>query len=113
MSLKINLYYDRKSDKIIGLEDYGLDNRTSKAATSVMVFMVQGIGGQAWKQPVCYYFAIFLAIRCAPKLSESHIKPHKLQSMKVRLATQVFSKTVLAGIHCIHQDLWMHLGPLP
>lgn len=47
ISLKINMFYDRKLDKVIGLEDYDNQNRLSKAATSVMVFMVQGIGSQA------------------------------------------------------------------
>lgn len=56
MSLKTHMTYDRKTDKIIGLEDFGDGNRSSKVANSVMVFMAQGIGGQAWKQPICYYF---------------------------------------------------------
>lgn len=55
MSLTPNLIYDRGSDKIIGLEDYGSGFRSSKIATSVMVILVQGITTN-WSQPLSYFF---------------------------------------------------------
>lgn len=36
-------------------------------------------------------------IRYAPKLRDSHINPSNAQRMKVKLATQVLSRTVSAG----------------
>lgn len=208
MSLKVNLFYDRKYDKIVGLEDYGEGNRTSNVATHVMVFFIQGISGQFWKQPLCYYFvnnnanAIFLKrylleviaalqdiglipvhfvcdqgknfvslykllgisienpyievnskkifvmhdtphllkstrnclinsknnvhfdgnlvtwkdieyvydidsklnIRCAPKITDNHIKPHRLQHMKVKLATQVISKSMVSAMNTLYSS---------
>ena len=46
--------------------------------------------------------------RCAPKLSHSHIYPTNFEKMRVRLAVQVLSHTVAAGM-----NLCMNLGALP
>ena len=56
MSLKTHLQYDRYRDLIVGLEDYGDENRTSRIASSVLTRMVQGIGGKPWSQPFAYFF---------------------------------------------------------
>ncbi|XP_036329325.1 uncharacterized protein LOC118741457 isoform X1 [Rhagoletis pomonella] len=56
MSLKIHLKYDKNRDLIVGLEDYGDENRTSRTANSVLCMMAQGIGGLRWSQPVAYFF---------------------------------------------------------
>ncbi len=56
MSLKCHLQYDRKFDRIIGIEDYGDENRTSRLATTAMTIMVQGIGGEPWSHPLAYFF---------------------------------------------------------
>lgn len=40
MSLKINMFYNRKMNKTIGLDDFGTPQTSSKAATSVFVFVV-------------------------------------------------------------------------
>lgn len=37
-------------------------------------------------------------VRSAPKLTESHIKPNKFEKIKVKLAVQVLSATVAAGL---------------
>lgn len=55
MSLKTHMFYHRKTDEIVGVEDYGDGHRTSNVATSAIVFVLQRIGGQSWKQPLCYY----------------------------------------------------------
>ena len=56
MSLKSNLHYDIRSDRIIGYEDFGVQNDDrDKMATSALVFMVRGIA-RNWKQPITYYF---------------------------------------------------------
>ncbi|XP_049315827.1 uncharacterized protein LOC125779232 [Bactrocera dorsalis] len=56
MSLKCHLQYDRKFDRVIGIEDYGDENRTSRLATTAMTIMVQGIGGEPWSHPFAYFF---------------------------------------------------------
>ena len=43
MSFKSNLQYSISRDEIVSLEDYGSGDRTSKIATSAIVFMLQGI----------------------------------------------------------------------
>lgn len=47
-------------------------------------------------------------VRAAPKLTESHINPTGFEKMKVKLATQVFSATVSAGM-----NLYVRFGSLP
>ncbi len=56
MSLKTHLQYDRYRDLIVGLEDYGDENRTSRIASSVLTLVVQDIGGEPWSQPLAYFF---------------------------------------------------------
>lgn len=36
-------------------------------------------------------------LRMVPKLTESHVNPTNFQKMRVKLATQVFSSTVVSG----------------
>ena len=55
MSLKTFLDYDRFKDKIIGLQDFGDENRSRNLATSAMVIMASGIGGQSWSQAISYF----------------------------------------------------------
>lgn len=55
MSIKSNLYYNSASDKIIGFEDTGDDDRTRTIASSVLVFMVSGLASR-WKQPLGFFF---------------------------------------------------------
>ncbi|KAG5890355.1 hypothetical protein JTB14_015758 [Gonioctena quinquepunctata] len=40
-----------------------------------------------------------LRFRLAPKLTDNHLFPNNFQKMKVKLATQVFSSTVAAGLN--------------
>lgn len=46
--------------------------------------------------------------RCTPKLTPAHIHPTSFEKMKVSLATQVISRTVVSGMHT-----YMTLGALP
>ena len=49
-----------------------------------------------------------LLVRCAPKLTDAHITASGLNSMKVSLAAQLFSRTVAAGMNmCIMSKLLM------
>ncbi|KAH6923787.1 hypothetical protein HPB50_006924 [Hyalomma asiaticum] len=43
------------------------------------------------------------AIKVVPKLTEYHVKPQKLQTMCVRLATQLFSRSVSIGLKVYRQ----------
>ncbi|KAK8774921.1 hypothetical protein V5799_010546, partial [Amblyomma americanum] len=43
------------------------------------------------------------AIKVVPKLTEHHVKPQKLQTMNVRLATQLFSRSVSIGLKVYRQ----------
>lgn len=45
--------------------------------------------------------------RCAPKLTDAHIYPTNFQKMKVKLASQVLSRTVASGMQA-----YMSLGVL-
>lgn len=56
MSLKTYLDYDSNKDRIIGLQDFGDENRSYNLATSVVVVMASGIGGESWSQAVSYFF---------------------------------------------------------
>ena len=53
LSLKVNLQYDKATDRVIGVEDFGDGERTGKVATSALVFMARGIT-KNWKQPLGY-----------------------------------------------------------
>ncbi|XP_054084655.1 uncharacterized protein LOC128921352 [Zeugodacus cucurbitae] len=70
MSLKCHLQYDRKFNRVIGLEDYGDENRTSRLATTAMTIMVQGI--HRWRTlvtPISVFLCKrFLQRRCPQKI---------------------------------------------
>ena len=51
LSLKTNLFYDVKNDRIVGLEDFGCGARTNKVANQALVRLLQSISGK-WKQPL-------------------------------------------------------------
>ncbi len=55
MALKSHMQYLPKFDKIVGVEDYGDENRTSRIGNSAMTLMVQGIGGAPWSHPLSYF----------------------------------------------------------
>ncbi|XP_069965811.1 uncharacterized protein [Bactrocera oleae] len=55
MALKSHMQYLPKFDKIVGVEDYGAENRTSRIGNSAMTLMVQGIGGAPWSHPLSYF----------------------------------------------------------
>ena len=54
MSIKMNLEYNSRLDKVIGYEDMGED-RSDLIATYVTVFMVKSLLGK-WKQPIGYFY---------------------------------------------------------
>jgi len=56
MSLSPNLVFDRREDKIIGLEDFGNGDRSNKIASSATVFLIQGIFSK-WSQLLCCFLA--------------------------------------------------------
>ena len=56
MALKTFLDYDKREDKIIGLVDYGDENRSWHAATSVVVVMTSEILSASWSQALSYFF---------------------------------------------------------
>lgn len=55
MTIKNNLQYDEKTDKIYGYEDYQEFGRTSKPAKHALVFMLSGINKQ-WKQATAHFY---------------------------------------------------------
>lgn len=50
------LYFNEKKGSVDGFDDYGERGRTTMVGDHALVFMVQGIGGLKWTQPVAYYF---------------------------------------------------------
>ena len=54
MALKSHVFYQSKTDELVGLEDYGNGTKTNKLATSAIVFMARGLIDN-WKQPLAYY----------------------------------------------------------
>lgn len=56
MSLKEHLQYDSFHDHIVGYEDLGNSQSSSKLANHALVFMAQGIFSN-WKQPLPFYFS--------------------------------------------------------
>lgn len=64
---------------------------------------------------------VYDGIRLIPKLTDRHVIPHKISKMKVKCATQIFSRTVaghLGSLACeyifvykyVYQALWRELG---
>ncbi|KAL1493606.1 hypothetical protein ABEB36_009306 [Hypothenemus hampei] len=56
MDIKEHVQYDRKSDQIIGFENFGDENVSNQLANKAIVFMCHGIC-RKWKQPIAYYFS--------------------------------------------------------
>ena len=54
MALKTHLFYQSKTDELVGLEDYGNGTKTNNLATSAIVFMARGLIDN-WKQPLAYF----------------------------------------------------------
>ena len=54
MSLRIDLTYNARLDKVIGFQDLG-ENKENTVATYATVFMIKSLLG-SWKQPVGYFF---------------------------------------------------------
>jgi hypothetical protein len=55
MSIRENVRFNQKLDRIEGFEDYGTE-RTSRIANHALLFMIRGVN-QKWKQPVSYNFS--------------------------------------------------------
>ena len=53
LSLKTNLFYDVKNDRIVGLEDFGCGTQTNKVANQALVLLIRSISGK-WKRPLGY-----------------------------------------------------------
>ena len=58
----------------------------------------------SWKDVVHFYNVDSNTIKSASKLSLDHIYPNNFQKMKVNLATQVLSRTVVAGMRTLHKS---------
>ncbi|CAK1591825.1 unnamed protein product [Parnassius mnemosyne] len=56
MSIKKNLFYNKKEDIIEGYQDHALQGRSPQMATHALVFMIGGIRKKL-KQPIAYYFS--------------------------------------------------------
>lgn len=56
MSIKKNLWYNRREDIIEGFQDHASQGRSSQIASYVLVFMIAGIRKKI-KQPIAYYFS--------------------------------------------------------
>lgn len=54
VSIQSNIMYDIRRDIIYGYDDWG-NNRTSKIADHVLVFMLRGLN-TGWKMPISYNF---------------------------------------------------------
>lgn len=54
VSIQPQVVYDTRKDIICGLEDWG-NNRTTRMADHVLVFMLRGLNS-GWKMPVSYNF---------------------------------------------------------
>ena len=55
MSIKMNLEYNSRLDKVIGYEDMRED-RSDLIAKYVTIFMVESLLGK-WKQPIGYFYS--------------------------------------------------------
>lgn len=67
--------------------------------TKKLKFIMNGVEKTAnWEHIVQLYKEnpAFQGIRLMPKLTERHVIPSKISKMKVKCATQVFSRTVAA-----------------
>ena len=68
VSLKLNLQYCSRKDKVIGVEDWG-NNRTSNYSDHALVFMLRGIKSR-WKIPLTYNFCARQITRVKKRVSE-------------------------------------------
>ena len=136
ISLKSNLFYDASADSLIGFESFGDYNAMGVTEEKPFLEMCGKIYYTIFDPPhlpkslrnnLMKYNFLFddkiaswsdiksffdkeqkLAIRTAPKLTPKHINPSAFSKMKVKLATQVFSHSVSAGIYT-----YVALGRLP
>lgn len=63
----------------------------------------------SWQHVVAFYhYDTTYQIRGAPKQTNSHINPSPFEKMNVKLASQVFSTTVVANL-----NLYVRFGYIP
>ena len=132
----IMLFYDASADSLIGFESFGDYNAMGVTEEKPFLEMCGKIYYTIFDPPhllkslrnkLMKYNFLFgdkiaswsdiksffdkeqkLAIRTAPKLTPKHTNPSAFSKMKVKLATQVFSHSVSAGIYT-----YVALGRLP
>eukprot|EP00795_Rhopilema_esculentum_P003909 gene3909-15229_t len=118
--LKSRLFSDIPNDRVIELEDY---ETSGLIANSALILMVRGVISD-WKQPLAYYLVngscppnklkdiISEALlhlesmevaensyKNCPKLKEKHINLNGFSERRIKLASQVLSHSVAAGIY--------------
>lgn len=110
-----NPYFEVNNEKIFVMHDtpHLIKSTRNCLVNSKNTFYFKG-HKVSWAD-IEYFYGIDskLSIRCAPKLTDAHIKPHKLQSMKVRLASQVISKTVVSGMNTLYSSGLMDYSQVP
>ena len=52
--INMGLYYNTKTDRVEGVEDFGEGGRTNREANHMMVFMLRGLNSN-WKLPVAFH----------------------------------------------------------
>lgn len=84
MKLKSHLYYNQKSDRILGFEDFA-SRQTERIADQAFVVMLKGII-KNWKQPIGY----LLSHKCTPSdVIENLIKDAIKQLSEIGLEVKV------------------------
>lgn len=55
MAIQKGLYFNKRTGRVEGFEDFGKRGRTTRCANEALVFMLRGINSR-WKMPIAYYF---------------------------------------------------------
>ena len=92
MSIKSNLTYNSRVDKVIGYEDFG-DIRTNNISTYVTVFMIKSLLVN-WKQPVGFFYTSRLmtaeVIKSKVIICIEKLKKHLIKSFRNALYNKGF-----------------------
>ncbi|XP_030764863.1 uncharacterized protein LOC115889088 [Sitophilus oryzae] len=105
MSITTNLFFDIKSDKIIGFEDLGNGERQPKPCKDFLVIMTRGLFS-SWKQPIVYFFAgaqlqaiklLSILEKCILKLKEI---PLNVEGIASDMGSNFVQLSNILGVTC-------------
>jgi hypothetical protein len=102
MAIKEYLEYDRNSDSLSGISDFGENNRELECANEALVFMIQGVYSN-WKLSFSYYFS-------ASCTTSEMLKTKVLENLEAVLSTGLKVRACVCDMSFTNQGLYRLLG---